>query len=34
MKLPVDFFESRLIDVGVDLCRGDAGVAEELLDLT
>jgi len=33
MKLPVDFFEPCLIDVSVDLRRGDAGVAEKLLNL-
>ena len=33
MKLPMDALEPRLIDVGVDLSRGDAGVAEQLLHL-
>ena len=34
MELPVDLFEPRLIHVRVDLCGGDAGVPEHLLDLT
>lgn len=33
MKLAVDFFESRLINVSIDLRRGDAGMAQEFLDL-
>ena len=33
MKLPVHPLEPRLIDVRVDLRRGDAGVAEQLLHL-
>ena len=33
MKLAMDFFESGLIDVGIDLRCGDAGVAEEFLNL-
>ena len=34
MKLTVHLLESRLLDMGVDLSRGDAGVAQQFLDLT
>jgi hypothetical protein len=30
----VDFFQARVIDVGVDLRRGDAGVAQHFLHLS
>ena len=29
----MDFFELRLVDVGVDLCRGDTGMTQHLLDV-
>jgi len=32
MKVLVDGFESVGMDVGVDLCGGDVGVTEELLN--
>lgn len=34
MELRVDFFQPALVDVSVDLGRGDAGVAEHFLDVT
>jgi hypothetical protein len=33
VEFVVDLFEAGLVDVGVDLSGGDAGVAEHLLDL-
>jgi hypothetical protein len=33
MKLLMDFLQSRLIDVSIDLSRRDTGVTEHLLDL-
>ena len=33
VKRVVDFLEPRVVDVGVDLRRGDAGVAEHFLHL-
>jgi hypothetical protein len=33
MKCGMHFFQPRVIDVRVDLRRGDAGVAEHFLDL-
>jgi len=32
MELSMDSFEPLLIDVGVNLCRGNIGVAEHFLD--
>ena len=32
MKLSVNSFESRAIDVGIDLCRRDVGVTQHRLD--
>ena len=34
MKLLVDFFQSRLLDVSVDLRRGDAAVTQHFLNLS
>ena len=34
MELLVDFFQPRLVDVGVNLRRRDIGMAQQFLDLT
>jgi len=34
MELRVNLFQSRLINVGIDLCRADAGMSQQLLHLS